>query len=127
MSDGAAAVLMARRSTARRLGLPILATLKSSAVAGVPPAIMGIGPAVAIPKALEKAGLSIADIDIFEINEVVLRMRVKNELIRTVAFDREFAVCNRDQTIAVFHCVGGPVSRCSRSRSHTRTSSLMHA
>jgi acetyl-CoA acyltransferase 1 len=71
VSDGAAAVLMARRSTARRLGLPILAILKSSAVAGVPPAIMGIGPAVAIPKALEKAGLTMGDIDIFEINEVL--------------------------------------------------------
>mmetsp|Transcript_17184 Transcript_17184/g.50771 ORF Transcript_17184/g.50771 Transcript_17184/m.50771 type:complete len:415 (-) Transcript_17184:232-1476(-) len=69
VSDGAAAVLMAKRSTAQRLGLPVLATLKSSAVAGVPPAVMGIGPAVAIPKALEKAGLSVDDVDIFEINE----------------------------------------------------------
>lgn len=69
VSDGAAAVLMAKRSTARKMGLPVLATLKSSAVAGVPPAVMGIGPAVAIPKALEKAGLGIHDIDVFEINE----------------------------------------------------------
>eukprot|EP00035_Acanthoeca_spectabilis_P016313 m.330617 g.330617 ORF g.330617 m.330617 type:complete len:415 (-) comp16512_c1_seq15:60-1304(-) len=69
VSDGAAAVLMAKRSTAKRMGLPILATLKSSAVAGVPPAVMGIGPAVAIPKALEKAGLSTSDIDVYEINE----------------------------------------------------------
>jgi acetyl-CoA acyltransferase 1 len=51
------------------MGLPILATLRSSAVAGVPPAVMGIGPAVAIPKALQKAGLTVDDIDIYEINE----------------------------------------------------------
>lgn len=69
VSDGAAAVLLTKRSTAKRMGLPILATLRSSAVAGVPPAVMGIGPAVAIPKALQKAGLTVDDIDIYEINE----------------------------------------------------------
>lgn len=69
VSDGAAAVLLARRSVAKKLGLQILGSLKSYAVKGVPPAIMGIGPAVAIPEALKKAGLTIKDIDVFEINE----------------------------------------------------------
>lgn len=69
VSDGAAAVLLMRRSTAKQLGLPILARFVSFAVAGVPPSVMGIGPALAIPEALAKAGLSIADIDVFEINE----------------------------------------------------------
>ncbi|CAE7492634.1 Acaa1b [Symbiodinium natans] len=69
VSDGAALVLVARRSEAKKHGLPILARLRSFAVAGCDPALMGIGPAVAIPKALEKAGLTVADIDIFEINE----------------------------------------------------------
>ncbi|CAO2633230.1 3-ketoacyl-CoA thiolase B, peroxisomal [Lemmus lemmus] len=69
VSDGAAAVLLARRSKAQELGLPILGVLRSYAVVGVPPDIMGIGPAYAIPAALQKAGLTVNDIDIFEINE----------------------------------------------------------
>ncbi|XP_028623248.1 3-ketoacyl-CoA thiolase B, peroxisomal-like [Grammomys surdaster] len=69
VSDGAAAVLLARRSKAEELGLPILGVLRSYAVVGVPPDIMGIGPAYAIPEALQKAGLTVNDIDIFEINE----------------------------------------------------------
>lgn len=56
MSDGAAAILLARRSKAEELGLPILGILRSYAVVGVPPDIMGIGPAYAIPEALKKAG-----------------------------------------------------------------------
>ena len=57
------------RARAEQLGLPILGTLRMYSVVGVPPEIMGIGPAKAIPKALEKAGLTIDDIDIFEVNE----------------------------------------------------------
>lgn len=56
VSDGAAAILLARRSKAEELGLPILGVLRSYAVVGVPPDIMGIGPAYAIPVALQKAG-----------------------------------------------------------------------
>jgi len=69
VSDGAAAVLAMKRSTAERLKLPILATFRSFAVIGVPPSVMGIGPAFAIPDALKKAGLRKEDIDVFEINE----------------------------------------------------------
>lgn len=69
ITDGAAAVLLMKRKTAQRLGLPIKAKFVSYATAGVPPAIMGIGPAVAIPKALEKAGLAVREIDVYEINE----------------------------------------------------------
>jgi acetyl-CoA acyltransferase 1 len=69
VSDGAAAVLLARRSVAKRLGLPILGKYVTGAVVGVPPRIMGVGPAYAIPKVLEKTGLSQHDIDFFEINE----------------------------------------------------------
>ncbi|XP_054634342.1 3-ketoacyl-CoA thiolase, peroxisomal isoform X2 [Dunckerocampus dactyliophorus] len=54
VSDGAAAVLLGRRSTAEALGLPVLGVLKASAVVGVPPDVMGVGPAVAIPAALKK-------------------------------------------------------------------------
>jgi acetyl-CoA acyltransferase 1 len=54
---------------AKKLGLKIYGRLISFTVAGVPPEIMGIGPAVAIPQALKKAGLKMSDIDVFEINE----------------------------------------------------------
>lgn len=60
MSDGAAALLLARRSKAEELGLPILGVLRSYAVVGVPPDIMGIGPAYAIPVALQKAGKAVS-------------------------------------------------------------------
>lgn len=69
VSDGAALVLLARRSTAKAMGLPIIGRLRSFACVGVDPNVMGIGPAFAIPAALEKAGLKVEDIDIYEINE----------------------------------------------------------
>ncbi|KAM4595204.1 3-ketoacyl-CoA thiolase, peroxisomal [Fundulus diaphanus] len=69
VSDGAAAVLLGRRSAVEVLGLPVLGVLRGSAVVGVPPDLMGIGPAVAIPAALRQAGLSVDDVDVFEINE----------------------------------------------------------
>merc|ERR1712039_740570 len=69
VSDGAALVLLARRSSAVALGLPILGRMRSYAVVGVEPSLMGIGPAYAIPAALEKAGLQVGDVDIYEINE----------------------------------------------------------
>lgn len=56
MSDGAAAVLIGRRSAVEAQGLPVMGVLRAGAVVGVPPDVMGIGPAVAIPAALQKAG-----------------------------------------------------------------------
>jgi acetyl-CoA acyltransferase 1 len=69
VSDGAAAVLLMKRSRAKQLNMPILATFRSFAVTGVDPYMMGIGPATAIPEAVKKAGLNLNDIDLFEINE----------------------------------------------------------
>jgi len=69
LTDGAAAVVLARRSAAEKLGLPIIARWITHAVAGVPPEIMGVGPAFAIPKALKQAGLTKDDIDVYELNE----------------------------------------------------------
>ena len=69
VTDGAAAILLTRRSVAEKHGLKIIGRMNSFAVAGVPPEVMGIGPAFAIPAALQKAGLGINDIDIFEVNE----------------------------------------------------------
>lgn len=68
-TDGAAAVLITRRSFAEQHGLTIYGKFISYAVAGVPPEIMGVGPAYAIPLVLEKAGLSTEDVDVYEINE----------------------------------------------------------
>ncbi|KAM0787093.1 hypothetical protein ACM66B_006351 [Microbotryomycetes sp. NB124-2] len=69
VSDGAAAVLLARRSFAKKHGMPILGKFVGAAVTGVEPKLMGIGPAFAIPKVLEKTGLTKDDVDLWEINE----------------------------------------------------------
>jgi acetyl-CoA acyltransferase 1 len=69
ISDGASAVLFMKRSTAESLGQKILGKYITASIVGVPPLLMGIGPWKAIPVALKKAGLSIEDIDIWEINE----------------------------------------------------------
>ena len=69
LTDGAAAVLVCSEDYARANGLEILAAIRSVAVAGCPPEIMGMGPVPATRKALARAGLTIDDIDIVEINE----------------------------------------------------------
>ena len=68
-SDGAAAVIVMSRKRAKELGLKPMARFVSFAVGGVPPEIMGMGPVVAVPKALKLAGLKLADIDLIELNE----------------------------------------------------------
>jgi acetyl-CoA acyltransferase len=68
-SDGAAAAIVMSEKKARELGLKPMARFVSFAVGGVPPEIMGIGPIVAIPKALKLAGLSLSDIGLVELNE----------------------------------------------------------
>jgi len=69
VSDGAAAVLLMRRSKADELGVKPLGVFRGSQVCGVDPDVMGIGPAEAIPLALDAAGVKMDDIDVFEINE----------------------------------------------------------
>ena len=69
INDGAAAVLVTSDKKAKQLNLNPFASIRSYAVAGVDPSIMGIGPVPAIQKALDKAKLSIDDIDVFELNE----------------------------------------------------------
>jgi acetyl-CoA acyltransferase len=69
LTDGASAVLVCTEDYAKRNNLPVLARLKSIAVAGCAPELMGIGPVPAAQKALKRAGLAIKDIDIVEINE----------------------------------------------------------
>ncbi len=69
VTDGAAALLVARRSAAQAAGIPLQARLVDWAVVGVAPEIMGAGPVPAIAKLLQRTGLSVADIDYWEINE----------------------------------------------------------
>jgi acetyl-CoA acyltransferase len=69
LTDGASAVLVASEKFVRTHGLKPLAQIKSIAVAGVPPEVMGIGPVPATRKALDRAGLSLHDIDLIELNE----------------------------------------------------------
>ncbi len=69
MNDGAAAVVVMSREKAEALGLKPLAVYRRYQVAGVPPEIMGVGPAFAIPKLLDKAGMKAEDIDLWEVNE----------------------------------------------------------
>ncbi|MBV2148098.1 acetyl-CoA C-acetyltransferase [Sphingobium sp. AS12] len=68
-NDGGSAAVVCTRAAADKYGLSPFATLKSWAVAGVAPNIMGIGPVPSTAKALERAGLSLADIDLIELNE----------------------------------------------------------
>lgn len=69
LNDGAAAVLLASKEKAQALGLPILATIKAYANAGVDPAVMGSGPIPATKRCLEKAGWAIDELDLIEANE----------------------------------------------------------
>jgi len=69
LTDGASATLITSEAYAKANGLDILGRIRSVAIAGVPPEIMGMGPVPASLKALQRAGLTIKDIDVVEINE----------------------------------------------------------
>lgn len=69
INDGAAMLVIATEEYAQANGLPVLAEVVSYANIGVDPSIMGIGPARAVPVALQKAGMTVSDIDLFELNE----------------------------------------------------------
>jgi len=76
VTDGAAAVLLMKRSKALELGQPIVAKFVGATVAGLAPRIMGIGPSIAVPKLLTKYNLDINDIDLIELNEAFASMAV---------------------------------------------------
>jgi acetyl-CoA acetyltransferase family protein len=85
--DGGAALVLAHRDEARRRGLKPLGSLVSWGIAGVPPEIMGIGPAPSTRKALEAAGLSLRDIDLVEVNEAFAGQYLAVE--KELGLDRE--------------------------------------
>ncbi|KAI1775887.1 thiolase [Hypoxylon cercidicola] len=76
VTDGAAAVVLMKRSKAIELGVPIMAKYVGSTVAGLAPRIMGIGPTVAIPKLLKQHSISLDDVDVVELNEAFGTMAV---------------------------------------------------
>lgn len=102
-SDGAASVLVMDREKAVAEGLTPIAKFRSFAVAGVPPEIMGIGPIAAIPKALKIAGLSIEDIDVWELNEAFASQSL--QVIRELKLDTSKVNVNGG-AIALGHPLG---------------------
>ncbi|KAM0747222.1 thiolase [Meredithblackwellia eburnea MCA 4105] len=108
VSDGAAAVLLARRSVAKKLGLPILGKFGAAAVAGVPPKFMGIGPAFAIPKLLEKVGVKKEEVDLWEINEAFASQAVMSVETLGIPYEKVNPVGG---AIAFGHPLGATGSR----------------
>ena len=115
VSDGAAAVLVTSRRYARQHSLPVMAVFRSFAVAGVPPAVMGIGPAFAIPMALQQAGLTIADIDLFELNEAFASQAVY--CVRKLGIDPSKVNVNGG-AIAIGHPLGATGARATATLLH---------
>ena len=97
INDGAAAVLVMSLDKAKALGLKPMAYFKTAAVAGVDPAIMGVGPVPATKKALQRAGMKISDLDAFELNE---------------AFAVQVLACARDLEISTdkLNVLGGSIA-----------------
>ncbi len=108
LTDGAAAVLVSTEDYAKRNNLPVLARIRSVAVAGCAPEIMGMGPVVATQKALKRAGLAIKDIDIVEINEAFASQAIA--CMRELGIDEQKA--NLDGGgIAIGHPLGATGAR----------------
>ena len=103
MSDGAAAVLVMSAGKAKALGLVPLARFVTYAVGGVAPEIMGVGPVEAIPKALRRAGLTLDEIDLIELNEAFAAQSLA--VLRTLEIDPAKANVNGG-AIALGHPLG---------------------
>ena len=103
MSDGAAGAIVMSRAKAESLGLKPLVRFVAFAVGGVAPELMGIGPVVAVPKALKLAGLSLDDIDLIELNEAFAAQAVA--VIRELGFDLEKTNVNGG-AVALGHPLG---------------------
>ncbi|KZE53952.1 acetyl-CoA acetyltransferase [Brevibacillus parabrevis] len=102
-SDGAAAVLVMSAEKAAELGVQPIAKFRSFTVGGVDPDVMGIGPVVAIPKALRLAGISLEDVDLFELNEAFASQSIA--VIRELGLDPEKVNVNGG-AIALGHPLG---------------------
>jgi acetyl-CoA C-acetyltransferase/3-oxo-5,6-didehydrosuberyl-CoA/3-oxoadipyl-CoA thiolase len=108
LNDGAAAILLMSKERAQQLGYKPIGRVVTSAVAGVDPSVMGIGPVPATQKVLARASLKIADIDWFEINEAFASQTLA--CIRALVLDRK-KVNPNGGAIAIGHPLG-----CSGAR-----------
>ena len=107
-NDAAAALVLMSADKAKELGLKPMARVVADAVVGVPPQIMGIGPVPAVRKALERAGLTIDDIDLIELNEAFAAQAVA--VVRELGIDEEKLNVNGG-AIALGHPVGATGAR----------------
>ena len=103
LNDGAAAVVVASEEKARALGLEPLGTFRGSAVAGVDPRVMGIGPIPAVRKLLERTGVAVADVDLVELNEAFASQSLA--VVRELGLDEEKVNVNGG-AIAIGHPLG---------------------
>jgi 3-oxoadipyl-CoA thiolase len=103
LNDGAAALVVASEEKARALGVEPLGAFVASAVAGVDPRVMGIGPVPAVRKLLDRTGLAVADLDLVELNEAFASQSVA--VIRELGLDEEKVNVNGG-AIAVGHPLG---------------------
>ena len=114
-SDGAAALVLMRRSRADALGIKPLARFVSFAVAGVDPDVMGVGPIKAVPKALDKAGLKMGDLDLIEFNEAFAAQVLA--VIRDLGID-ESKVNVNGGAIALGHPLGATGAKLTTQLIH---------
>src|SRR5205823_9702319 len=103
INDGAAALVVASEGKARELGVEPLGFFVGSAVAGVDPRVMGIGPVPAVRKLLERTGISAADLDLVELNEAFASQSLV--VVRELGLDEEKVNVNGG-AIAVGHPLG---------------------
>jgi len=115
INDGAAAVLVMSRARARELGMRPIARMVSSAVAGVDPATMGLGPIPATRKALHRAGLTVDDLDLVELNEAFAAQAVP--VMRELGLDSEKTNVNGG-AIAIGHPLGASGARLAATLLH---------
>jgi acetyl-CoA acyltransferase len=108
LNDGAAAMLVMSEETAKSLGLKPLVRVRATAVAGVEPCVMGTGPVPAVTKVLDRAGLTLKDIDLIELNEAFAAQSLS--CIRTLGLDEE-KVNLRGGAIAIGHPLGASGAR----------------
>jgi acetyl-CoA acetyltransferase family protein len=108
INDGAAALLVTSEARARELGLRPMARMLASAVAGVDPATMGLGPIPASRRALERAGLSVDDLDLVELNEAFAAQAIP--CMRELGLDPEKVNVNGG-AIAIGHPLGASGAR----------------
>jgi acetyl-CoA acyltransferase len=115
LNVGAAALLVMSEERARELGLKPLARIRAMAIAGVDPSVMGIGPVPATHKALERAGLKLADIDLIEINEAFAAQTLA--VIKLLKADSE-KVNVRGGALAIGHPLGASGARIATTLLH---------